>query len=276
MADQLSDKQLAEKLRQEYGNTSSAKSDYPTEIITLPSHGYFYPEDNPLSSGKIELKYPTAREEDILTSKNLIQKGLALDTFFKSIIVTPIDYNSLLLGDKNGIMFASRILAYGNEYPVKYKCPSCNEENDVQIDLSELGAKEIDFEKYPKNINEFETTLPTSGKKITFKILTHEDEENIELEMKQLKKKVVGMRDSEVTTRLKHAILSVDGKNNRSEINKFVDNMLSKDSLFLRGEIMKVSPDIISEFNFECKSCGHEDTLNIPMEISFFWPSGKL
>ena len=276
MTQEIDDKVLAEKFRQDQSIKSTAKSDYPTEVITLPSKGHFYPEDNVLSKGTIELKYATAREEDILTSKNLINKGLAIDTFMKSIIITPIDYDSLLLGDKNGIMFASRIMAYEKDYPVKMKCPNCSEQNKVTIDLSELGAKEIDFDQYPKGINEFETILPAAKKKVRFKLLTSADEQAIISEMKRIKKKIAGMGDTEVTTRLKHAIVAIDGKDNRGEIWKFVDSMLSKDSLFLRSLIVQTSPDVDSIFDFTCAECGHNEELNVPMDISFFWPSSKL
>ena len=74
---------------------------FPTEIVDLPSKGHFYPEDNPLSSGKIELRYMTARDEDILTSVNLIEQGKALDKLLQELIINKdIDYNDLLVGDK--------------------------------------------------------------------------------------------------------------------------------------------------------------------------------
>ena len=51
---------------------------FPTEVLSLPSKGLLYPKDSPLSSGTIEVKYMTAKEEDILTSTNLIEKGLVV------------------------------------------------------------------------------------------------------------------------------------------------------------------------------------------------------
>ena len=45
---------------------------FPSEVIDLPSEGKLYPKDSPLSEGKVEIKYMTAKEEDILTSQNLI------------------------------------------------------------------------------------------------------------------------------------------------------------------------------------------------------------
>ena len=50
---------------------------YASEVIDLPSEGKVYPSEHPLKNGKIELKYMTAKEEDILTSQNLIKKGLS-------------------------------------------------------------------------------------------------------------------------------------------------------------------------------------------------------
>ena len=89
------------------------ESKYPTETIDLPSGGKLYPQDSPLSSGKIEIKYMTAKEEDILTSANLIKKGVVIDRLLDSIIVTEgVGIDDLILGDKNAIMVAARILAY--------------------------------------------------------------------------------------------------------------------------------------------------------------------
>ena len=90
---------------------------FPTEMIDLPSEGKVYSKDSPLSSGKLEIKYMTAREEDILTSQNLIKKGLVIDKLLNSLIVTEgVSTDDLFIGDKNAVMVASRILAYGGEY----------------------------------------------------------------------------------------------------------------------------------------------------------------
>ena len=85
---------------------------FPTEVVDLPSRGKLYPSDSPISNGKIEIKYMTAKEEDILTSQNLIKKGLVIDKLLDSLIVTEgITLDDLVIGDKNAIMVAARILA---------------------------------------------------------------------------------------------------------------------------------------------------------------------
>ena len=114
------------------------KFKFPTEIVELPSKGLVYPSTSALSSGKIEMKYMTAREEDILSNQSYIQKGTVLDKLMKSLIVSDINYDDLVVGDKNAIMVAARILGYGADYTFKY------EEEEITVDLSELGSIYLD------------------------------------------------------------------------------------------------------------------------------------
>ena len=94
-----------------------ANYEFPTETVDLPSKGHFYFQGHPLSSGKVELKYMTAKEEDILTSQNLIQQGTVIDVLLESLIVDKsIKVEDLLVGDKNALMVAARVLGYGADY----------------------------------------------------------------------------------------------------------------------------------------------------------------
>jgi len=256
---------------------SSQQEKYPTEIITLPSEGYFYADDSPLSTGKLTLRYPTGKSEDILTSKNLINKGIVVDEFLKSIIVEKINYDDLFLGDKNGLMIASRILLYGSEYKTHISCPNCNESNETVYDISELESKEIDFEQYPKNINEFDFELPHSKTKIKFKLLTHKDEADINNYLKKLKKGIKGDVDQEITTRLSYVITEINGERAHNKISRFVsDEMLSKDSLAFREHLAKITPGVDTAVQFSCSNCGHEQQITLPMDINFFWPTNRL
>lgn len=253
-------------------------TDYPTEIIDLPSGGKFYPSDNPLSTGRIELKYPTAREEDILTSKNLITKGVVIDKFMESLIVDPsIKLDSIVLGDKNAILVASRILAYGPMYDITTTCPKCGNVASDKIDLSQLQSKEAPD---APNGNDFTFTLPVRKNVIRFKVLTAGHEKAIDMEMRAYKKYAKDINqdtvDPEITTRLKYAITSVDDNNDPSVIKKTVDSMLSRDSLALRQEISRVSPDVDMRYTFQCKECDHEERMGVPLNVNFFWPSGNV
>ena len=192
---------------------------FPTEEVTLPSKGLIYPPDNPLSKGSIQMKYMTAKEEDILTNETYIKRGTVIDKLLQSLIVSPIDYNELVIGDKNALLIAARVLGYGKDYSFEF-----NGEDQV-LDLTELNDKELKEEHLlEKGKNEFSFTLPILKKEITFKILTHSDEKKIEEEIKGRKK--VKQEAGELTTRLKYMILSIDGDRERKTIREFVDTQL--------------------------------------------------
>ena len=235
---------------------------FPTEEVELPSKGLVYPEENPLSSGKIEIKYMTVKEEDILTNQAYIQKGVVLDKLIESLIVNKdINYKDLIIGDKNAVLIASRILGYGKEYSFKYN------DNDHQVDLSEVDNKEFDSSSIVKGTNDFSFELPYSTTKITYKILDGHDENKIEQELRGLKKinkDVV----PELSTRLKYMITSVNGDTERKNIREFVDNyLLARDSRALRKHIEETQPDVDLTFNLD-----GEEEVTIPIGINFFWP----
>ena len=234
----------------------------PTEIIELPSKGLLYPEDSELAKGTVEMKYMTAREEDILTNQSYIKNGTVLDKLLKSLIVSKINYDDLLIGDKNAIMVAARVLGYGKDYTFDYSGES------YTIDLSTLDNKPIHSEIESRKTNEFAYTLPHSGNHVTFRLLTHKDEQNINRELEGLKK-INKDSSSDLTTRLKHIITSVEGNHEKKDIRDFVDNyLLAKDSRALREYIKEVQPDV--DMSFFPSDGG--DRVNIPIGVSFFWP----
>jgi len=248
---------------------------YPTEVIELPSQGHFYPLEHPLSSGKLELKMMTAKEEDILMSQNLIKKGIVLDKLLETLIVDKnIKLDDLLLADKNAILVAARRLAYGDGYgPVEVTCPKCREKNQVTFNLGEIKNEEFDFDKYSRGENSFEFVLPYSKKTIQYKILTHKDEQQIENELKANNKILKGSSSNEVTARLRSMIISVDGNSDRNYVKKYVETeMVSRDALALRQYIKKNIPDVDLNFNFTCGDCSHEERLGVPLTVQFFWP----
>jgi hypothetical protein len=251
------------------------KIKYPTEVVDLPSRGWFYPEGHPLSSGKIEIKMMTAREEDILTSQNLIKKGIVLQRLLDSLIVDKrVKQDDILLCDMNGIFIAVRRLAYGDQYgPLKLKCPSCGEESQHTIDLGQIETKPFDFEKYPKGQNVFNFTLPYSKRLISYKILTQKEDELVEAETKNLSR-VNKERSTEITTRLKYVIQSVDGDDDKNAIRKFIETeLVAKDTLELRKHIKANIPSIDMTFQFDCLNCNHSERMDVPMTVQFFWPS---
>jgi len=253
------------------------KKKFPTEYIDLPSKGWFYPKESPLANGQVELKYMTAREEDILTSANLIRKGKVIDTLINALLVSDVTYDDILIGDKNAIMIAARILGYGKDYDIDYDCPKCSEKNQLQIDLTALNNKEMDFDKLTKNSNEFEFELPLAKHTITWHLMDGKTEKALESELKGLakfaNKKGPG---KELTTRLKHQIIAIDGNREKKDIREFVDNdLFAQDSLALRTDMRKQAPDVATEMNFECDQCTHTEIVDMPIDVNFFWPGTK-
>ena len=251
---------------------------FPTEVVTLPSKGHYYSKDDPLSSGQIEIKYMTAKEEDILTSQNLIRRGVVIDKLLEALVVDEnVNLNSMLIGDKNGLMVAARILGYGKEYNFEVDCPACAEHCKDSIDLTTFKDKVVDNSKHEMGKNEFTFKLPATKVEITYKFLTQKDERDIDEEMKAMKKITKGTGvDPEITTRMKKTIIAVDGERNRTKVNKFVDEQfLSRDSLAFRKHLQSNIPDVDMSYLFECSLCAYEEEMTVPMTVQFLWPAAR-
>ena len=246
------------------------KFNLPTENVELPSKGLLYPVENPLSSGTIEMKYMTAKEEDILSNQNYIRQGVVFDKLLSSLIVSKINYDDLTIGDKNAVLIAARVLGYGKDYQIKYAHPVTGEDEIITVDLAEIKNKEVDYSLF-NNANEFTFTLPQSKNEITFKILTHKDERQIDEELKGLKKVNLS---AEVTTRLKQSILAVNGSREKKDIRDFVDNyLLASDAKALREYMKTVSPDLNLTFTFIGSDGYTQEGVDLPLGVSFFYPN---
>ena len=243
----------------------------PTETITLPSKGLLYSAENPLSKGEIEMSYMSAKHEDILTNMNYIKNGTAIDKLLQALVVTPINFDDLIVGDKNAILIAARILGYGKDYPIRFYNTSTRAEDDYTIDLTTLNEKEVDQSLFTSGKNEFMFTLPQSKNNITFKFLTGADEKKITQEINGLKK--LYPNDSfDLTTRLKYMITSVEGSRETKDIREFVDNYLTaQDSRAFREYYAKSMPDINLDITVE-KDGYTQEGVTVPIGINFFWP----
>lgn len=245
---------------------------FPTEIISLPSKGLCYPEGHPLAKGEITIKLMTAKEEDILTSANLVRKGIHIDKLLESIVVEPgVKADDLIAGDKNAILVSSRVLAFGPEYEVTVNDPEENEPVKVTVDLSKIKIKEIDESKLSRN-NEYDFTLPVSKTPIKFKLLTHGDEIAINKDIEASQKIV--KTSNEITTRYRRIIIEVDGNRDLGFINNFVTNrLLAGDSKALRKYMSEITPDLDLTFEYESPFTGEKEALRIPFGVDFFYPA---
>ena len=239
------------------------KFNFPAETVELPSKGLLYPSDHPLRSGKVEMKYMTAKEEDILTNRNYIEKGIVLDKLLEALTMNAFDIKDLIPGDKNAILIASRVLGYGKDYTFTY------DGQTHTVDLSELNNKPFDTSSLTTR-GTFKFTLPSSGNEVEFKILTDKDDEKINQEIEGLKK-INKDISPEITTRLKHQIFAINGNTDKNTIREFVDfHLLASDSRALRKQIRDISPDI--NLTAEIDINGEKESIDIPINLSFFWP----
>ena len=242
----------------------------PTEIVSLPSKGLLYSKESPLAKGEIEMKYMTAREEDILTNSNFIKQGTVIDKLLQALIVTPINYDELLIGDKNAILVAARVLGYGQDYTFKYTNER-GQEIETTVDLSKLNEKTLDTSLFKAGANSFTFTLPKSGNTVTFKLLTHGDEKKIEQEIKGLQK-LSPNGSYEITTRMKYMITSINSDSEIKSIREFVDTyLLAPDARSLREYYSKIQPDVDLKFMPNDDSYTGEG-ITIPITLNFFWP----
>ena len=222
------------------------------------------------------MKYMTAKEEDILTNQNYIKNGTVIDKLLQSLIVDTTKIEDLLIGDKNAILVAARILGYGQEYTFKYPHPETGENEEVTIDLTEADDKVIDESKMIEGKNEFEFELPTSKILLTFKLLTQADDKKIEAELKGLKK-INKNASPELTTRLKHVIQSVNGDRTVKSIRDFIDNsFLARDARAFRAYLDTVMPDIDLSFDLTFDDGTVIEDVTIPIGVGFFWPDASI
>lgn len=246
----------------------SEEQKFPSEVVDLPSLGKLYDPKSPLASGKIEMKYMTAKEEDILTNQNFIEKGVVIDKLLQALIVDKtIDYNELLIGDKNALLVAARILGYGADYEFTY--------NNVKetVDLSGIDNKPLHEAVAEAKSNEFNFTLPASGAIVTFKLMTHGDEQKVEQELKGLRK-IQKDASPEASTRLKYQITSINGDTDKANIRTFVDTQfLARDARAFRKHIADITPDVDLKFYPEN---GPDGGVDLPIGITFLYPDARV
>jgi hypothetical protein len=245
----------------------------PTEIVDLPSKGKFYSEGHPLHNQEIiEVKYMTAKDEDILTSPTLLKKGLAVDRFLQNIILNKrININSLLSGDKNAILVASRINGFGADYTTKVACPACTAVSENTFDLSEvqeyLGDNFEDYDISPTEHSTFVVKLPRTGFEV--RLLNNKDENELVAKLQQNKKRAA--YETNLTDQLRKIIVSVNGVEELNIINQFIANLPAFDSRYLRAAYLRVVPGLDMTQDFTCEACGFEKEVDIPLTVDFFW-----
>ena len=245
----------------------------PRDYVMLPSKGRIYPVNSPLYNlEEIEVRHLTATDEDILTSRALLRSGKAIDTMLTNVIMNKsINVTDLISGDKNAILTFLRITGYGPEYDVEIDCPGCNDTIKHEFDLSKLTMRFLDVDPMGDGENRFDFIMP-SGIPIEFKLLNSAEDQQIADEQDKLKRATNSPLEKNVTTKYKHQIISVDGKDDQVFINNFVDTMNLRDSRAFRTYLEEVEPDVDMKQEYKCRMCGHSEEVEIPVTVGFFWP----
>jgi len=245
----------------------------PTEFVPLPSRGR-YPEEHPLSGqDSIEIKYMTAKDEDILTNKSLLKKGLAIDRLIQNVIKDEaIDARTLYVGDRNAIMIHARASAYGRDYRTSVTCPACGESGKFKFDLGDheeyLGDGWKDFDIEDKGDGTFTTALPISKIVARIRPLTGKDEAIMLGDAADQK----SFNENLVTRQMSHFVVDYNGYTDEKTLTHVSENMTATDAKFLRECFKLISPDIKMEQEFVCKHCDHKEVVMVPFGTDFFWP----
>lgn len=262
----------AERMQKEFGIKI-----VPAELVKLPSAGKIYSTESGLAGcDEIEIKAMTTHEEDILTSRAYAKKGTTITELIKSCVVDKsINVEELVSGDRNALMVAIRITGYGPKLTPELQCPKCGETNHPEFDLSQVSITPIGADPVMPGVNEFACELPVTKAKVTFKLLTAKNEEELVSQHERKKKILNSPVDTLMSDQLKMSLLSVNGKRDRAALAFFVDYMPGQDSLALRDKISEIKPDVDMKQLFECKFCDLVEEVDIPIDREFFWPKSR-
>ena len=256
----------------------------PTEFVEIPSAGAYYPEGHPLcGQDTVEIKYMTAKDEDILTSRSLLKKGVAINRFLQNILCDKrIKTEDLLIGDKNAILVAARVTGYGAEYNTKTTCPACQTAQDYEFTLEEgtvtgFDTEYFDVEEHDNRViknedNTFDVSLPKSDVTVTVRLMDGHDEARLSKSLQTKKKASLKGHETNLTDQLRTYIVAVNGSSRAGHIHQFIESMPALDSRFLRKAYTSLMPNYDLRQHFACDTCGYEQEMEVPFTADFFWP----
>ena len=244
----------------------------PTEFVELPSRGEYYSEDHPFYKQEaVEIRFMTAKDEDILSSQALLKKGLVIDRLLESLIVADVDASSLLIGDRSALLIAARISSYGDEYNVMYTCPKCLTKNEVNFDLKQGKISDLCFDEEHLKENEitydpetltFDLTLPVSGVTVGLALIDGETEKQF----------TEDDQDSLITTMLSIFLVKANGETDPDQVYSFIESMPARDSKYVRDIYPTLIPSFQLLHEFQCTACLYIEETEVPLSADFFWP----
>lgn len=275
----------AKKKAEEYGipeqYLEQEEFHVPTETVILPSKGKFYDD----GKDRVEIKYPTAAEDDILYSDELIKSGKVFNVLLQHCILDKdIDPKDLITGDRDYILIQLAKNGISDEYsPGKMRDPSSGEMWEPVIDLNQLKPKFLDNE--PDENGEFDFHFPNMKVDIKFRMLRGHDEDKIEKKESAKKNSQIGAKVSNtnsepyyskvVTERYKLQIMEVNGQRDKLKVAKLVDSLPMKDSRTFREYVRRISPGVDLTYQFETPS-GYVYEDEVPLNHKLFYPDASV
>lgn len=252
--DRYKDEHLVNLARKNY--ETSQRNTLPTEIVYLPSKGKIYPKTSPLSEGKLEMRYMTAYDEDILTNTSYLQDGVIIDKLLESLIVTNVNINDIALVDKDALIISARIVSYGAKYPVTVTDPTTGKTLNRDVNLKELKYKEFNIDT--DDNGEIIYKLP-SGIVLKYSYISSGNQKDID-------------ESKAISSFLIKVIKQVDESRETSVIEDFIKyKFLIQDSKAFQEHVLNNSPGVHFEYEFEGED-GGTFTAGFPLGSDLLWP----
>ena len=242
------------------------------EAYTLPSKGKIYTTK---LDPHIELRSMTARDEMRRLSPSSTPLKTLADIIEGCCIEKPsIHVYDMSLGDYEFLLHKLRIVTYGEDYKVSLRCPECGEVIEAVAKLGQLDVKEFDEDEV-RNLQTF--LLPKSGRSITLNFLSPRMVEEIEVKVKDMKRRYKNATiDFETLVRLLVNIDLVDGeKKSEHELENIITNLPALDLQKILNNIDKLNKQIGLDniLYLTCPKCSEEVTTFFRFGPEFFRPT---
>lgn len=241
------------------------------EEFELPSKGLIYTKEiNP----KFKIRSMTTAEEmKRLSFSETPYKVMA--EIIEDCLVTDLGMPvyDLCIGDFQYMLHKLRIVTYGSDYKISFKCPICGSTSNTSIDLDALKVSTYSDEiKSLMNLH-----LPQCDKDITLRMQSPKILDNIAKRKKEIQKKMNdNTYDPSLRLSVESLINTVDGeKLSAIDLEKFVLALPMKDvNLILQtGRKLNDSIGIDNKIDTDCEVCGRTVPIEFRITGEFFGPT---
>lgn len=218
------------------------------------------------------------REERVLADRKLAKAGTQLEELLAACWEAtvdsgsydfggrPIDWGPVLQGDRFFALLSIRALTYGSDYGFSVSCRNCRARIEWEVDLTNLPVRPLAPENRAAFIagNRFEATLPDTGKRVWFKLLTGDDERKLPALQR-------AAPDRLLSSVLAYRVLEVEGVDPKDK-RSFLEDLTLRDADFLVDEFDRVDCGVDTTIEIECPECREVQDVDLPFDSAFFLP----